>query len=111
MSPIKSGTHYVYSNDEIVANLPHGLDNIISSYKSATEHELLIGLFWYPNAKIEAERIAALYSVPVLTVVKVACALSPKMLWENNMKAAEACIRHYVSGGYIPSITDRKSVV
>jgi hypothetical protein len=85
-------------------NLDNGVANILSVYAQATPREVRMGVEWYSTARAEAVRISDLYGVPVETVVKVACALSPRLAWESNMVAAEKVIRWYVSGGYVPDI-------
>jgi len=90
---------------DCTANLNDGVANLLNVYAAATLSETRDGLDWYSSAHDEAQRIARLYSVPMDVVVKVACALSPRLSWERNMPAAESVIRHYVAGGFVPSIT------
>jgi hypothetical protein len=87
------------------SNMDNGVANILAVLAQATPTEYRKGLAWYADAKNDAIRISELYGVPLLTVVKVACALSPRLTWEDNMPAAESVIRHYVSSGYVPDIT------
>jgi hypothetical protein len=86
-------------------NLDNGVANLLAVYAQATPEEITAGLNWYRIAYDEAVRIGKAYDVELLTVVQVACALSPRLSWEQNMPAAESVIRYYVAGGYVPSIT------
>jgi hypothetical protein len=81
-----------------------GVSNILAVYAQATAAEVRQGMAWYSDALADAVRISNLYGVELKTVVMVACALSPRLAWFNNMPAAEMVIRWYVSGGYVPSI-------
>jgi hypothetical protein len=81
-----------------------GLANILRVYSMATPVEIRNGLAWYSTAYEEAVRIAVLYKLELITVVQVACALSPRLQWEVNMSIAEKVIRYYVSGGRVPDI-------
>ena len=106
--PTKHATHWSYSAQECKNNLPHGLKNILEMHSQALPLEITLGIDWYPAARREARRIAADYNLPLLTVAKVACALSPRLEWTDNMPAAESVIRYYLAGGYVPPIADYK---
>jgi hypothetical protein len=92
------------SASECSANLDSGLGHLLDCYAKATLTERVNGRDWYFRAFEESQRISRLYQIPIETVVKVACALSPRLTWEQNMPAAESVIRHFVSGGYVPDI-------
>lgn len=92
------------SAQECTANLDSGVSNLLSLFTQASAQEIAQGKAWYTVAHDEAVRISDLYGIPLLTVVKVACALSPRLAWDQNMIVAESVIRWYVSGGEIPSI-------
>lgn len=92
------------SGSECTATMKHGIGNLLDVYVQATVEERVAGRDWYFRAYEEAVRISRLYDVKLETVVKVACALSPRLTWQQNMPAAEAVIRHFISGGYVPSI-------
>lgn len=102
--PTKCTGGYKYSAEEIKAALDKGLENILKMYAQASLSEIQEGLEWYKTAKEEAQAIALRYEIDLLTVVKVACAISPKMNWKVNMLAAEWYIRHFIAGGYVPDI-------
>lgn len=86
------------------ANLETGLGHLLNVYARATLSETIGGKAWYSTAHDEAARIASLYGLPIETVVKVACALSPRLDWSKNMPAAESVIRWFVAGGFTPDI-------
>lgn len=102
--PTKCSGGYKYSVEEIKSVLDKGLENIMRMYAHATQFEIEEGIAWYRIAYEQAVDIANRYKLPIETVVKVACAISPKMSWKLNMKAAEFYVRYYLSGGYVPDI-------
>jgi hypothetical protein len=99
---MSNGTLYTNNICDLVAS--NGVSTLLGIYAQATVKELRDGLAWYATALDEAKVIADTYSLPVLTVVQVACALSPRLRWENNMLEAEKVIRFHASGGTFPSI-------
>lgn len=94
---------------QLVQVAPSGVSNLLDLFAQATTAEIAQGKAWYQWAYQEAQDISRAYGVSLETVVKVACALSPRLLWEANMPAAEQVIRHYVSGGYVPDIERYRS--
>lgn len=95
--------------DVCTANLESGLGNLLDVYAKASTLEKINGKLWYSTAHDDAVRISELYNIPLLTVVQVACALSPRLAWEQNMPAAEAVVRWFVAGGYVPDIAPYKA--
>jgi hypothetical protein len=89
---------------DCTANIDNGVANLLAVYSRANRVEIQDGMQWYSSAHDEARRISDMYHVPMVTVVKVACALSPRLEWSRNMPAAESVIRWFVSGGYVPDI-------
>lgn len=94
----------LYTAAQCDSNAKVGVSNLLSLFGLATAKEIRDGKLWYASALEDAQNIAAMYDIPVETVVKVACALSPRLKWENNMPEAEKVIRFFVQGGRIPSI-------
>lgn len=102
-------TSHYYSSGECLTNLPVAQSNLIKLYTMASQAEIRKGMAWYSDAKQDAIDIAQLYDVDIVTVVKVACALSPKMPWDVNMAAASWVIRHYQAGCFVPDIDDYRT--
>lgn len=99
------GTGKVFNFDECTANLSIGFENLMTIFAMATDAERSNGLSWYSTAYNECVRLADLYNLPLHNVVYCVAAVSPQLRWVHNIIAAETLIRHFVSGGYIPSIT------
>jgi hypothetical protein len=99
------GGEYI-STEVLQANLQSGFDNLVWFAKQASQVELDNGLAWYSQAYNEAVTLAADYNLPLDRVIDVIACLSPQLRWSDNVKAAEAVIRYFLSGGFVPSIAD-----
>ena len=100
--PHYSGSSWHYSTKECQINQENGVSNLLNLYSRCSQNELAVGIAWYPDARVRAEEIAAMYHLSLETVIKVAAALSPKCKWENNMDSAEWVIRQWLGGCFIP---------
>ena len=100
------GSSKQYGQVECEANINKGLDNLLWFAKQATDIELSGGLQWYAEAYNACVNLSQLYDLPLDHVIKCVACLSPQLRWSVNVIAAEVVIRHYVSGGYIPSYND-----
>lgn len=100
------GTSKVYSFPECEANLSKGLQNLLDLAKQATKLERENGLKWYAQEYQNCVDLALTYDLPLEHVISCVACLSPQLRWSHNILVAEIVIRHYVSGGYIPSIND-----
>lgn len=72
--------------------------NILKVYRNASPEDVDKGLHWYDQAKLDAEDIASLYSLPVRAVVGVMAALSPNNKWHQNIKDADAMCKAWACG-------------
>lgn len=97
------GKTAAYNLTDVLGNAEYGVCNLLCVYSHSTASERRKGIAWYADAYHDAAKIARLYGLSVELVIKVAAVLSPQMNWDNNMPAAEAVIRYYVAGGYVPS--------
>lgn len=67
--------------------------NILRVYHQATADEMASGLTFYRSANEDADRIAEETGLGTAQVAGVIAAMSPGMLWERNVEAAERVIR------------------
>lgn len=104
--PTRSTSSWSYSVQECLDNAPVGLSHLLAIYGLAWESEIRDGIAWYPAAHDHAVRIHEWSGIDLVTVVKVACALSPRMPWPNNMPAAEFAVKWFLGGGFIPDIEE-----
>lgn len=102
--PIHYDTYSQYTSEECRSNMEKGVGNLVDTYAKGTRNELRLGLAWYGDALADAMRISTTYDVDIVTVVKVACAMSPRMPWEQNMAAVEWIIREFQAGCWVPDI-------
>jgi hypothetical protein len=102
------GTAKRFSFEELQANLESGLANLLAIVAQATKWELENGPLWYSQGYSESLRLANLYNLPLESVIRCIACLSPQLRWSQNIILAEIVIRYFVSGGFVPSISDYK---
>ncbi len=80
-------------------------DAIADVLAESTPEEWQAGLFWYPTTHVDALASSVRYDLPLDVVVGVISALSPKLSWLRNVKAADRVISAYVNGEGRKSLT------
>lgn len=72
---------------------------LLHHYKLASHEVRVDGTDWYPLARRIVERMAIEYDYPATTVAGVIAALSPRLQWAPNLRAARAVLRGEVPRG------------
>jgi hypothetical protein len=70
------------------AKLRHSVARVDGWLSVATAQDLADGLAWYDRAYREAETMATDYGIPIRHCAGVIAALSPRVQWAENVKAA-----------------------
>lgn len=75
-------------------------ENILNTYRHATESEVAAGLDWYPAAREYAQTLSNLYGLDRDIVCAVIAVLSPRISWALCCKAAIKLIDHWQADRY-----------
>ena len=62
--------------------------NLLAVFSQAGQPEVEDGKHWYTNAHNECVRLSELYHIPLVLVVGIVAALSPRCRWEDNITFA-----------------------
>lgn len=71
-----------------------GTANIIKTFHDATSKELDNGLWWYKRVNKTANGLAKSHKLTVKTVASIIAAVSPGLLWDNNVEVADRIMRN-----------------
>jgi len=65
-------------------------------YKAALQVEITEGLLWYQKAHDVMRLLADKYKIPIDVSIAVCSALSPRCIWEQNIKDAENVFKYHI---------------
>jgi hypothetical protein len=68
--------------------------NLRNWFLLASPEEIEQGTQWYDNARAEAHTLATAHNTDTPTVAAMIAALSPRITWDETLKAAKELLRH-----------------
>jgi hypothetical protein len=74
---------------------------ILDAWQRSTQNERLEGARWYPSAYAECASMARTYGVEVETAIAVLAALSPRLRWSTNVRAARMVLAGHKPSGIL----------